>query len=60
MYPKVKLVEEIKEEGKKERKIVNNNERHHICLETRQKETVEQYMIVEKIKEIHWRGVRLM
>jgi hypothetical protein len=31
MYPKVELVEEIRGE-KIERMIVNNNEKHHICV----------------------------
>jgi hypothetical protein len=32
------LVEGTKEEGKEGRKIVNNNEDHHICIRTRHKE----------------------
>jgi hypothetical protein len=39
MYPKVGLVEETKEGGKKERKIVKNNETHHICVGPRHNET---------------------
>jgi hypothetical protein len=39
MYPNVRLVEEVKRGGKKERKTVNNNEVHHICVGTRHKET---------------------
>jgi hypothetical protein len=38
MYLKVGPVEETKEE-EKQRKIVNSNEIHHICVGTRHKET---------------------
>jgi hypothetical protein len=35
----VRLVEETKGGGKKERKIVNINEEHHICIGIKHKET---------------------
>jgi hypothetical protein len=39
MYSKVGLVEDTKGEGKEEKKIVNNNEIHHICVGTRHNKT---------------------
>jgi hypothetical protein len=38
MYPKVGLLEETKR-GRKEEKIANNNEPHHIYLEIRHNKT---------------------
>jgi hypothetical protein len=37
MFPKMGILEETKGGGK-ERKIVNNNKTHHICVQTRHKE----------------------
>jgi hypothetical protein len=48
----VGLVERTREEEKRERRIANNNEIHHICVGTRHKETqrklLKQLMIEEK------------
>jgi hypothetical protein len=39
IYLKVGLVEETREEEKREQKMANNNEIHHICVGPRHKET---------------------
>jgi hypothetical protein len=58
----IRLVEETKE-GKKERKIVNNNEIHHISVGTRHKETpwklLDNTRQGKRGKEVRWKGVTL-
>jgi hypothetical protein len=49
----------LREEEKKERKIVNSNENHHICVGVRKNETQKQCRMVEKSIEVLWRRVRL-
>jgi hypothetical protein len=65
MYPKVDMIEEARDR-RKELKIANNNETHHNCVRTRHAHTkkthtenCQQHRIVEKGKELQWRGITL-
>jgi ureidoglycolate hydrolase len=62
MYSKVELVEGTKGRGKQGMKYRRNNEIHHICMGTRQRNTlkiVKQNRVGEKSKEVQLREVTL-